>query len=201
MWLTDKLEDWISTQIDEGYQYRGIQLRLTTIKSFLHAFRLKPTPTIDINIKEVKEDVKYRLTVEDIRKAIKNSKPTYQAIFTLQSQTGLAIADVVSLNIEDFIAAVTKKSEKLTLKQAIYKVRTDEQLIGCFDMRRKKTSNQFYTFIGHEALLGIAELLNDRTKYITPNSPIFLRETSHIPRELKDKDFTAEEYEINHSSR
>jgi site-specific recombinase XerD len=143
MWLTDALEDWVADQIESRYTYRGIQHRLVKIKSFLHIFRLKPTPQIDIHKNNVKEDSKYSLTVEDIRKAITYSNPTYKAIFITQSQTGLAISDTLLLDVDDFIKAVSNKNESLTIKEAIYRVKNDDNIIGCFDLRRKKTNNEF----------------------------------------------------------
>ncbi len=196
-WLTEALEDYVSNQIDEGYLYRGIELRLTRIKSFLHTFRLRPTPLITISMEKTTEDIKHRLTIKDIRKAIKHSKPTYQTIFTVQAQTGLSIIDVISLNIDDFIGAVKDNDEQLTVIEAMNRVKSDKQIIGCFDMRRKKTSNQFYTFIGHEALQSIVELLENRDyKYLVNEAPLFLREVSHLPRELMEKEYTPEEMRL-----
>jgi len=181
MWLTDALEDWVADQIESRYTYRGIQHRLVKIKSFLHIFRLKPTPQIDIHKNNVKEDSKYSLTVEDIRKAITYSNPTYKAIFITQSQTGLAISDTLLLDVDDFIKAVSNKNESLTIKEAIYRVKNDDNIIGCFDLRRKKTNNEFYTFIGHEGLKAIATLLELRKpEYNVPEAPIFIKEISRL---------------------
>lgn len=181
MWLTDALEDYISDQIDSGYLYEGIRLRLVKIKSFFHVFRLKPTPSVEIYKDNIKEDAKYSLTTEDIRKAIKYSSPTYQAIFITQSQTGLAIADTLLLDVKDFIKAVSNKNEDLTVKDAIYRAKNDNNIIGCFDLRRKKTNNEFYTFIGHEGLKTIATLLELRkAEYNAPEAPLFMKETARL---------------------
>ena len=157
------------------------------IKGLFHAFRLKPTPTVKINFADDNQDFKYQLSREDIQKAIKYSNPTYQAIFIVQAQTGLAISDTLQLNVKDFIDAVTKEYESLTVNEAIHRVQTDKTIIDYFDMRRKKTSNDFYTFIGHEALLSIALLLESRDEDdLTPDSPIFMKDLSRV-RFLNDK--------------
>lgn len=75
--------------------------RVSKIKGFSHAFKLKPTPKTDITLKRVRGDAKHALTVDDIRK-VKHSNPTYQIIFITMAQTGLAIGDTISLNVEEF---------------------------------------------------------------------------------------------------
>ncbi|MBZ2165208.1 hypothetical protein [Methanobacterium spitsbergense] len=185
MWITDALDDYVHYMIENEFSYDGIRGRVGRIKSFLHAFRLRPTPEIDISKKRIVEDVKFALKVEDIRKAIKYSLPVYQSIFITQAQTGLSISDVLLLDIEDFISAVSKKDEELTIKEAIYRAKKEDNLIGCFDLRRKKTTAEFYTFAGPEVLRNMAELLDSRDeKYLKPDYPIFVKETSHLPVKL-----------------
>ena len=84
MWLNDALDDYVSFLIDSNNRYGTIKLHITRIKGFYHTFKLIPTPDPDITINSVKEDSKYALDVEDVRKAIQNSTPTYQAFFILK---------------------------------------------------------------------------------------------------------------------
>ena len=195
-WLAEALEDFVADEIKNENRHGGIKRRVMDVRAFFHTFRLKPTPEIEIGIKNVREDIKYRLTVEDIRKAIKHSKPTYQTYIIVQAQTGLTLVDVLSLNIGDFKNAVTKKGEKLTLYEAITRVKNDKNVIGCFDMRRKKTIiNEFYTFIGYEGLSSIAELIEDREpEYLVDEAPIFLKEYSRLPKNIKQLAKTNPEY-------
>ena len=186
MWLNDALDNYVAHLVAAGNLYDGIKLKISRIKSFLHAFKLKPTPSTNIPKKRIIEDAKYALKVEDIRKVIKHSRPTYQTIFITQAQTGLSISDVLLLDIEDFINAVTKKGENLTIKEAIYRAKTEE-IIGCFDLRRKKTSSEFYTFAGPEVLRNIASLLETReVELLRPDAPIFLKDISRLTKEKKD---------------
>jgi integrase len=187
MWMNDALDEYISHLIDSKYLYGGIRLNLSRIKSFLHAFKLRPTPTIIISKKQITEDAKYALKVEDIRKAIELSKPTYKTLFITQAQTGLSISDALLLDVEDFVMAVSKKNENLTIRQAINRVKTEDNLIGCFDLRRKKTSAEFYTFAGPEVLRNIASLLEHRDEeYLKPNMPIFMKETARLNKARKE---------------
>lgn len=193
MWLTEALDDYISYLIEKNNSYNYIKSNLSRIKSYLHAFKLRPTPEMEIPKNNVLEDAKYTLKVEDIRKAIQHSPPTYQVIFITQAQTGLSISDTLLLDVEDFIKAVSNRDENLqiiedlTLKEAIYRVKTNPDLIGCFDLRRKKTLNEFYTFAGPETLRNIAQLLESRAdKYNQPNAPIFIKEICRLPQEKRE---------------
>ena len=186
MWMNDALDDYVSHLIDYKYLYGGIRLNLSRIKSFLHAFKLRPTPTIIISKKQITEDAKYALKVEDIRKIIKLSKPTYQTLFITQAQTGLGISDALLLDVEDFVMAVSKKNENLTIRQAINRAQTEDNLIGCFNLRRKKTTAEFYTFAGPEVLRNIASLLELRDEeYLKPEMPIFMKETARLNKARK----------------
>lgn len=188
MWLNDALDDYVSYCINCGKMHSAIHQSVSKIKGFFHAFKLKPTPTPDISIRRVREDSKYALTVEDIRKAIKYSNPTYQALFITQAQTGLAVGDALLLDVEDFVFAVSKKDEDLTVKDAIYRVKTEDNLIGCLDLRRKKTTVEFYTFIGPEALRSIASLLESRDQeYLKPETPIFIKDVARVPNKNEER--------------
>ena len=186
MWLNEALDDYVSFLIESHNRYGTIKLHITRIKGFYHTFKLLPTPDPTITINNVKEDSKFALDVEDIRKAVQNSTPTYQAFFITQAQTGLSLSDALLLDVEDFVQAVSKKNEKLTVTEAIYRVKNDN-LIGCFDLRRKKTTVEFYTFVGPEALKYIASLLESRDEaHLTPESPIFMKDTNRLSKSKSD---------------
>ncbi len=194
MWLTDALDNFVSYLIEEkNYAYLSIRGNVGRVLSFLHAFKLRPTPQIDIPKKKVLEDAKYALKVEDIRKAIKNASFMYQVVFITQAQTGLSISDVLLLDIEDFIFAVSKRGENLsinedlTLKEAIHRAKTENNLIGCFDLRRKKTKAEFYTFAGPETLRNMALLLESRDKkLLRKDAPLFLKQTYRLSKEERE---------------
>lgn len=187
MWLNDAMGGYVSFLIERKHPKGTIKNHVIRINGFFHAFKLRPTPKTDIPIKHISEDSKYALTVEDIRKAITNSKPTYQTLFITMAQTGLAVGDALLLDVEDFVLAVSKKGETLTVKEAIYRAKNEDNIIGCFDLRRKKTSVEFYTFVGPEALRSIASLLETRDEeYLKPEMPIFMKETSRISKEKEE---------------
>ena len=186
MWLNEAFDDYISFLIDSNYAAKTIKLHITRVKGFFHAFKLRPTPEPVISKHHVPEDSKYSLKVEDIRKAVQNSPPTYQAFFITQAQTGLSLSDAILLDVEDFIQAVSKKGEDITIKEAIYRAKNDN-MIGCFDLRRKKTSVEFYTFVGPEALRYIASLLESRDEiYLKPKCPIFMKDISRLSKSKED---------------
>ncbi len=185
-WLSQAFDDYVSFLIDSNYAAGTIKLHITRVKGFFHAFKLRPTPEVEISKNHVSEDTKYSLDVEDIRKAVKNSPPTYQTFFITQAQTGLSLSDAILLDVEDFIQAVSKKNEEITINEAIYRAK-NQNMIGCFDLRRKKTSVEFYTFVGPEALHYIASLLESRDEiYLKPECPIFMKDTSRLSKSKED---------------
>lgn len=96
--------------------------------------------------------------------------------------------------MEDFIFAVSKRgenlsiTENLSIKEAIYRAKTENNLIGCFDLRRKKTSAEFYTFAGPEVLKNMALLLESRDeKYLKRDAPLFMKQTYRLSKESREK--------------
>lgn len=201
-WLADNLDKFVAELI-KTYHHDTIQLHVSRIKYFLKAFRLNPLPSVEIDKKPVYEDAKYALKVEDIQKAIKNNTPTYQTLIIVQSQTGLAVSDALLLDVEDFILAANysnkspqywpKPEEKeftsRDLEQAIERTKINKELIGCFDLRRKKTNNEFYTFISPEGMRSIASLLESRNGYLEPKDPIFIKDPRRISKKRNKKVF------------
>ena len=180
-WINEALEDYITHNIELCYKKGGIIYKISRIKVYFNTFKLTP-PSTNIPLEQISEDAKYSLKVEDIRKAVKNSPLTYQALFITQAQTGLSLSDALLLDVEDFITAVSKPNEELSVKDAIYRVNNEDNVIGCFDLRRKKTKQEFYTFIGPEALRSIASLLESRDENLEMNSPIFIKDISRISK-------------------
>lgn len=193
MWLSEALDDYVSFLINNKAQAGGIKDKILKVKGFFSAFKLRPLPTVRVSKKQVKEDTKYALKREDIQKAVRNATPTYQTLIITQAQTGLSISDALLLDVEDFIHAVSKRGENfsiienITLDEAIYRAKNDPNIIGCFDLRRKKTSNEFYTFAGPETLRNIAQLLESRDEYLKPNCPIFVKQTDYLPHAKIEK--------------
>lgn len=185
-WLNDAFDDYIAYLINSNYAYSTINIHVLNVKAFLHTFKLKPTPTTTISKKNIAEDSKYALDIDDIRLAVKHCSLTYQTLIITQAQTGLSLSDALLLDVEDFISGVSKKNENLTINQALERVKNDKSIIGCFDLRRKKTSVEFYTFAGPEVLKNMAILLRSRDKkHLQPNMPIFMKDASKIPKKLQ----------------
>ena len=193
-WLSNALDDYVYFLIDSGENYNEttINLYVSRIKGFLHVFKLRPTPTPIISKKSVGEATQHALTVEDIRKAIIHNNHIYRLLFITLAQTGLTISDALLLDVEDFVMAVSKRGENLkviedlSIKEAIYKAKNEDNLIGCFDLRRKKTANEFYTFVGPETLRNIATELESRdTTLLKDESPIFIKDISKLPDKYK----------------
>lgn len=193
-WLSNALDDYVYFLIDsdENYNETTINLYVSRVKGFLHVFKLRPTPTPIISKKSVGEATQHTLTVEDIRKAIIHNNHIYRLLLITLAQTGLTISDALLLDVEDFIKAVSLRGENLkviedlNIKEAIYKAKNEDNLIGCFDLRRKKTTNEFYTFVGPETLRNIASELESRdATQLKDESPIFIKDTSKLPNKYK----------------
>ena len=66
---------WLYIVCDEsGKSKSTIKANITNIKGFLHAFRLKPTPTVDITNTDEDEDPKYQLSKMKISEKLLNTQ-------------------------------------------------------------------------------------------------------------------------------
>jgi integrase len=202
-WLATALDDYVE-ELSVTHTHDTIRLYISKIRRFLKHFRLTP-PGVEIDKEQVHEDPKHALKAEDIQKAIRNSPTTYQTLFTTQAQTGLSVGDALLLDIEDFILAIKYSDQSpqywpkegevyftsINLEEAIKKAKINDNIIGCFDLKRKKTSNKFYTFAGPECLRSIANLLDSRNHNLEQNDPIFLKDGARLEKNREDlrKDF------------
>lgn len=198
-WLAAALDNYIE-ELSITHTHDTIQLYVNRIKRFLRHYRLTPIPEVEIDKEQVYEDPKHTLKVEDIQKAIRHNPPTYQVLMITQAQTGLSVGDTLLLDVEDFILAVKysdkspqywpKPGEKIftdrDLEEAIERTKINDNLIGCFDLNRKKTGNKFYTFAGPECLKAIASLLEARDHYLRHDNPIFLKDEARLEKNRKD---------------
>lgn len=198
-WLAAALDDYIE-ETSLTHTHDTIRLYISKITRFLKSFRLTPVPEVEIDKEQVYEDPKHALKVEDIQKAIRHSDPTYQTLMITQAQTSLSVGDALLLDIEDFILAVKysdkspqywpKPGEKIftdrDLEEAIERTKINDNLIGCFDLQRKKTSNKFYTFAGPECLKTIALLIESRDHNLNQEDPIFLKDGARLEKNRED---------------
>lgn len=69
------------------------------------------------------------------------------------------------------------------------RIRISKDLIGYFDLWRKKTNNEFYTFAGPECLKAIAYLLESHDHHFKPQDPIFIKDTCRISKKHRKEVF------------
>ena len=116
------------------------------IRTFFKAFKLKPIPEVEITKEYVGEDTKYQLKTADIRKAISESRLTYQTLFLVLAQTGLSLGDALLLDAIDFIESVSERDEnllvkeELTYQEAIIRLKRDKVLSAVLIEQK----NEFY---------------------------------------------------------
>lgn len=181
---------------------RKIKSRLISFRNFLFEIELSNN-TIKTYISRVKTfykhfevelpelpDVKYNSeyetnyfdipSKEHIKKVLEISPLNFQALILFMSSSGTAIAETISLTVNDFLVGLddyTKKNEDIY--SILKKLKNEKNIIPTFYIKRQKTNKHYYTFCSSEATKKIIDYLLTR-KNLTKEDKLFPFGDSHI---------------------
>jgi len=172
---------------------------MATVKGFYHEHDID-TPRIRIKNREKKQ----RITTDDIvgkkhiKEALKHSNIKYRAIILLMSSSGMGSAEMIHLNWEHFLNAISDYihlvgKEQFDIPYITEKLRENRNLILKWDIHRYKTGHPYTTFSTPEASLAILDYLDQRhAENKTINNvedPLFLSGNTRISRWSTQKYF------------
>ena len=110
--------------------------------------------------KETIEDIP---TMDDVKKSLDYSSHTYRALTLLMVSSGMSRAEVCSLTFKHFYEAVgLPKDFKKPLPDLIEKVKSMDNLIPTWKIRRVKTTKPYFTFCSPQATDAILEYLDQQ---------------------------------------
>ena len=102
-------------------------------------------------------------TMDDVKKSLEYSSHTYMALTLLMVSSGMSRAEVCSLTFENFYKAVgLPKDFKKPLPDLIERVKSMDNLIPIWKIRRVKTSRPYFTFCSPQATNAILEYLGQQ---------------------------------------
>jgi integrase len=132
---------------------------LTTVRSFYGHFEIQLPK---MRIKNPAKDQQLSTDIpgkKEIRLALDNSKPRYQAIILFMASTGLSMSDVLNFTLKDFLTAlnITSVDEITSLQD-----KKETELIGLWQGRRFKNDIPYITFNSPESTKTISKYLLSR---------------------------------------
>ena len=111
---------------------------------------------------------------EIIKHALKITKsPVMRAIILFMSSSGCAMAETLSLKIEDFIEATKSYHNEKDIYDVLNLLKERDDVIPTFKLRRQKNNKFYYTFCTPEATSEIVDYLLSRKKTLNGNDKLF----------------------------
>ncbi|MBD3205001.1 hypothetical protein GF319_01500, partial [Candidatus Bathyarchaeota archaeon] len=139
--ILDIVQDWIRTK--DNLRKNTLSLYYSTVRGFFAHNRVGFPPDPRYSIKNGKPKVKGDLTISDLRRVIEASNPMYRAFFMCIVQGIMGIREAIYWSDNGLESLRTQ----LDNEDCPIKIE--------FPHGRKQNKNEFYSFIGHDA---IAEL-------------------------------------------
>lgn len=124
-------------------------------------------------------------SLEDIRLALSNSNPCFQAIIILMLSSGMGRSEILSLTLTDFIMAVNarNKDNQISLESlpCIGETIPDHDKVVVrpliWNVTRIKTGRHYYTFSSSESYQFIMRYLASKPGVEDPDSSLFLNQS------------------------
>ncbi len=156
--LVDLLEEYIDCHPEWSVGHK--RKVLSTIRSFFMHNRAPMPPDPSYRIRSDKEPVVSRLTVEEFRKIVLASNPTYRAVWLCMLQAGMGCNEVIYWSDHGW------PSLKRQLREGRHPIRIE--LPG---RKRNRNVKPYYTFIGRDAIEALEAYLEQRPNV---DGPIFI---------------------------
>lgn len=117
---------------------------------------------------------------EHIKKVLEISPLNFQALILFMSSSGTAIAETLSLSVNDFLLSVDEYiEEENDICSILKQLKNKNNIIPTFYIKRQKTNKYYYTFCSSEATKKIIDYLLSR-KNLTKKDKLFPFSDSYI---------------------
>lgn len=164
----------------DNYAYSTAKSRFSKLLAFYKHFEIEihQLPKIStINAEKTHMGFKDLPDKDLIKRALKITNSAMRAIILFMSSSGSARAETRNLTIQDFIDATNNKFISYHKSNDIYEVinllKSHDDIIPIFHLKRQKTNKYYYTFCSPEASNEIITYLASRNKKLKPESPLF----------------------------
>ena len=136
--------------------YRHFEIELQDLPSFA-------SRQIDRTYQKTFEDI---LTKQELKDAYYEANNVCKCIILFASSSGLSKVDMLNLTVGDFILACDDFLSSGELISQLYELKSEKELIPCFEGERQKTGSRYTTFCSPEASEHIVQYLIGRDAQI-----------------------------------
>jgi integrase len=180
----------------KNYSFNYLKNTLTIVKFFYRHFEIQLPQLILKNQDSKTYENKSKIpNQDDIRLALKNCSIKYQSIILLMSSSGMGRGEIQELQVQDFINALDYKGNIGEINTILN--HNDNDLIGTWNIHRKKNLNPMICFNSPESTRTIIEYLQKCRRNIKPDEPLFL---SQRRNKISDSAFESQFSFINDRS-
>lgn len=173
---------------DKGLSKSTIKKQVQIIRNIYNHFEIELPKIPKLNEKHVRDyDPIYYDDLpskELIQEALKISKPNMTAVILFIVSSGCAREETLSLSIQDFITATEEYHNSTDIHDVLNELKHQDNIVPVFKLKRRKTSQYYYTFCSPEATDAIVHYLESRTDLLTPDKQLFKFEKSYFQKKF-----------------
>ena len=173
---------------DKGLSKSTIKKQVNIIRYIYNHFEIELPKIPKLNEKHVRD---YEPIYYDdlpsrglIQEALKISKPNMTAVILFIVSSGCAREETLGLTIQDFITATSEYHNSTEIYDVLEELKHQENIVPIFKLKRRKTSQYYYTFCSPEATDAIVYYLESRTDQLTPSKQLFKFEKSYFQKKF-----------------
>ncbi len=157
---------------DKNHTYQTIKKQLSIVKTFYREYDIEiPRMRIgrdNIEVRQLSTDIPGQ---EDIKIALSNCNKKYQAIILLMSSSGMGMAEIRHLTVQDFKNSLNYKGNIREIESLLEK--NSDRLLGWWHGPRYKTTMNYFTYSSPESTKAIIDYLSTLPKPLDDNDPLF----------------------------
>lgn len=166
---------------------------LSGIKTVYNHFEIELQPLPSFNSKQIDKTYKMGyddlLTKEQLIDAYYEANNLFKCIILFGISSGLSKVDMLNLTVEDWINACSKYITSEGLLNQLLELKKQNEVIGCFNGKRQKTTSEYITFCSPEASEHIIQYLIGRDAQIREKYDFAeTDEQENLPKELQYSD-------------
>ncbi|MBQ6219992.1 MAG: site-specific integrase [Methanobrevibacter sp.] len=176
------------TYLYNNYMLSTAKMNFSKILTVYKHFEIELHELPTISEKQAEESIiRYNdlPTKEEIREALKITTPMHRAIILFFSSSGCASAETLGLTISDFIKSVEEYYKSDDIYEIIHNLYGRDDVVPCFEIKRRKTGKVYYAFCSPEAFNEICSYLLTR-KGLRNSDRLFKVTQLHLMQLFRD---------------
>lgn len=144
--------------ITNNYQPNSIRSYMSNIKSFYRLYEIELPEISNVTVPQ-NETIKDIPTIEHIRIAANTDRVKQKAIILLMASSGMGSTELRQLTVKSFIEATEDYHNEKEIGSVLKALKTHDDIIPTWLLRREKTNYQYYTFSTPESTAALIEYI------------------------------------------